>query len=111
MLRTVLCVVILSVSGASSASPAAADTKAKGEKVFTAQKCAMCHSVGVTGNKKGPLDEIGSKLSADEIREWIVDAKGMTAKSKAVRKPAMKTYKLPKGDVDSLVGYLATLKK
>jgi mono/diheme cytochrome c family protein len=109
MFRTVLCVAILSVSGAASA--AAADAKAEGEKVFAAQKCAMCHSVGVAGNKKGPLDEVGSKLSADEIREWIVDAKGMTAKSKAVRKPAMKAYTLPKDDVDSLVGYLATLKK
>ena len=89
MLRSVIYVAILSVAGVASA--AASDAKAAGKKVFTEQKCAMCHSVGVKGNKKGPLDEVGSKLSADDIREWIVDAKGMTAKAKAARKPVMKS--------------------
>ena len=35
----------------------------------------------------------------------------MTAKTKAPRKPVMKRYSLPKGDVDALVAYLSTLKK
>ena len=109
MFRTVLCVAMLSASGAASAG--AADAKAEGEKVFAAQKCATCHSVGVKGNKKGPLDDVGGKLSAGEMREWIVDAKGMTARTKARRKPVMKAYALPKHDVDSLVAYLSTLKK
>ena len=52
-----------------------------------------------------------AKLSADDIRAWIVDAKGMTAKTKAARKPEMKAYTLPKDDVDALVAYLPTLKK
>src|ERR1051326_2423780 len=82
----------------------------KGEKVFTDQKCALCHSIGGHGNAKGPLDDVGSKLSADEIRQWITDAKGMTAKSKASRKPEMKQYTLPKEDVDALVAYLSSLK-
>lgn len=91
---------------------AAQDPKvAKGEKVYTDQKCNLCHSIGAKGNKKGPLEGVASKLSADEIREWIVDAKGMTAKAKAARKPAMKSYALPKDDVDALVAYLVTLKK
>jgi mono/diheme cytochrome c family protein len=94
-----------------AATAAAQDAKAKGEKVFTDQKCSLCHSVGDKGNKKGPLDEVGSKLSADEIRQWIVDAKGMTAKTKATRKPEMKAYTLPKDDVDVLVAYLSSLKK
>jgi mono/diheme cytochrome c family protein len=84
---------------------------AKGEKVFTDQKCALCHSIGGHGNAKGPLDDVGSKLSADEIRQWIVDAKGMTAKTKATRKPEMKQFTLAKDDVDALVAYLQTLKK
>ena len=79
--------------------------------LFADQKCTLCHSIGDKGNKKGPLDGVGSKLKADEIREWIVDAKGMTAKTKATRKPDMKAYALPKDDVDALVAYLSTLKK
>ena len=95
-----------------AASAAAQDAKAaQGEKLFADQKCTLCHSVGDKGNKKGPLDGIAAKLKADEIREWIVDAKGMTAKTKAPRKPEMKAYTLPKDDVDALVAYLTTLKK
>ena len=70
----------------------------------------MCHSIGDKGNKKGPLDGIATKLKADEIREWLVDSKAMTAKTKATRKPEMKAFSLSKGDVDALVAYLTTLK-
>jgi mono/diheme cytochrome c family protein len=92
-------------------SAQAQDAKAKGEKIYTDQKCSLCHSIGGHGNAKGPLDDVGSKLSADEIRQWITDAKAMTEKSKATRKPAMKQYTLPKGDVDSLVAFLSAQKK
>jgi mono/diheme cytochrome c family protein len=95
-----------------AATAAAQDAKVtQGEKLFVAQKCTLCHSVGDKGNKKGALDGVAAKLKADEIREWIVDAKGMTAKTKATRKPEMKAYTLAKDDVDALVAYLATLKK
>jgi mono/diheme cytochrome c family protein len=83
----------------------------KGEQLYGEQKCGLCHSVGDKGNKKGPLDGVGAKLSADQLRQWIVDAKGMTAKTGAARKPDMKNYALPKDDVDALVSYMATLKK
>jgi len=82
----------------------------KGAAVYTAQKCGMCHAVAGKGNGKGPLDGVGKKLSADEIRQWIVDAPGMTAKTKAPRKPFMKSYKLPTEDMDALVAYVASLK-
>ena len=95
-----------------AAAASAQDAKvAKGEKLFVDQKCTLCHSVGDKGNKKGPLDGVGTKLKADEIREWLTDAPGMTAKTKATRKPAMKSYTLPKEDVEALAAYLLTLKK
>jgi cytochrome c2 len=93
------------------AAAASAQDAAKGQKLFTDLKCGLCHSVGDTGNKKGPLDDVGSRLSADEIQMWITDSKTMTAKTKATRKPAMKSYTLPKEDVDALVAYMVTLKK
>ena len=108
MLRAVICLVIVSVAGAASA---AQDAKTRGAKVFADQKCALCHSIGGKGNQKGPLDEAVNKLSADEIRAWITDAKGMTAKTKATRKPPMRAYDLPKDQLDALVAYLQTLKK
>jgi mono/diheme cytochrome c family protein len=95
-----------------AATAAAEDARAvaKGQKLFADQKCSLCHSIGDKGNKKGPLDGIATKLKADEIREWIVDSKAMTAKTKATRKPEMKAFTLSKGDVDALVAYLTTLK-
>jgi mono/diheme cytochrome c family protein len=109
MIRVVICLAILSVAGVASAAPR--DAKDKGEAVFAAQKCSLCHSVDGKGNAKGSLDEVGSKLTAAEIHSWIVDAKGMTAKTNAARKPAMKAYTLPKEDVDALVAYLSVMKK
>ena len=102
----------LVLGGGLAATALAQDAKvAQGEKLFADQKCTLCHSIGDKGNKKGPLDSVAAKLKADEIREWIVDAKGMTAKTKAARKPEMKAYTLPKEDVDALVAYLMTLQK
>jgi len=89
----------------------AQDVRAKGEAVFTAQKCSLCHAIAGKGNPKGSLDGVGGTLKADEIRSWITDAKAMTAKTKATRKPEMKQFTLPKDDVDALVAYLSSLKK
>ena len=93
------------------ASAAAQDARAQGEQIYTAQKCSICHSVAGKGNPKGSLDAVGAKLTPDEIRQWLVDAKGMTAKTKAPRKPEMRNYALPKEEVEALVAYLASLKK
>jgi cytochrome c2 len=84
----------------------------RGKQVYAEQKCKMCHSVGTEGNAKGPLDDAGNKLKAAEIKEWIVNPKEMTAKTKAERKPLMKAYpNLPAADLDALVAYMQSLKK
>jgi mono/diheme cytochrome c family protein len=81
-----------------------------GKKVYAAQKCQTCHAVQGVGNKKGPLDDVAARLSGEEIRSWIVSAPEMTAKTKAARKPLMKSYTLAKDDLDALVTYLLSLK-
>ena len=84
----------------------------KGEAVYAAQKCSMCHAIAGKGNKANPLDGIGAKLSAAEIREWIVDPVGMAKKNKSTKKPPMtnKYSKLPAADIDALVAYMQSLK-
>jgi mono/diheme cytochrome c family protein len=103
------------VSGLLVAAPAVAGDAAqveKGKAVFTAQKCSLCHSIAGKGNAKGSLDGVGSKLKAEEIRQWLVSPKEMAEKAKATRKPPMKSYEgLPKADLDALVAYLESLKK
>jgi mono/diheme cytochrome c family protein len=109
MFRRVFVVLVFGVSVAASA--VAQDVKAQGEKLFTDQKCSLCHAVAGKGNVKGPLDDVGTKLSGADIRAWITDPKGMTAKITVPRKPEMKQYTLAKEDVDALVAYLSSLKK
>ena len=50
-------------------APAAAQDVARGAKVYADQKCSVCHSIEGKGQKKGPLDGVGTKLSADEISD------------------------------------------
>jgi mono/diheme cytochrome c family protein len=95
-----------------SAIVANAQTMDKGGAVFAAQKCSLCHALDGKGNAKGPLDGIGSKLKADEIRQWILNPAEMAAKAKAERKPTMKAFAtMPKDDLDALVAFLAAKKK
>jgi cytochrome c oxidase subunit II len=97
------------------AVPAAAQDEAKikrGQEVYTAQKCQMCHAIAGKGNKANPLDGVGAKLSADDTRQWITHPTEMTAKAKSTKKPPMpnKYANLPAADLDALVAYLQSLK-
>jgi len=91
---------------------ASAQDAAKGEQVFAANKCTMCHSIAGKGGKASALDGVGKKLSAADIKLWIVDTAAAEAKFKSTKKPAMpKTYgKIAAADVDALVAYLSSLK-
>jgi mono/diheme cytochrome c family protein len=83
----------------------------KGEEAFTAQKCAVCHSIGGKGAKANPLDGVGAKVSADDLRAWITDPVAMTKKTNSQKKPPMpKNAKLTPADVDALVAYMQSLK-
>ena len=84
----------------------------KGEAVYTAQKCSMCHSIAGKGGKSSVLDGVGKKLSAADIKEWIVDPPAAAKKANSTKKPPMpKKYQtLPAADIDALVAYMASLK-
>ena len=84
----------------------------KGQAVYTAQKCGTCHQVAGKGSKASPLDGVGTKRSAEDIRAWIVDPVAMAAKTKSTKKPPMlkKYSKLPAADIDALVAYMQSLK-
>lgn len=103
-------VLVLSAPLAAAAQDAAQVNK--GQEVYAAQKCTMCHAIGGKGNKMSVLDGVGKKLSAEEIRQWIVNPAEMTAKTKSTKKPPMpaKYAKLPQAELDALVAYLQSLK-
>ncbi len=84
----------------------------RGAEVYAAQKCQVCHAIAGKGSKTNPLDGIGTKLSAADIRRWITHPDEMTAKVKSTKKPPMpaKWATLPAADLDALVAYLQSLK-
>lgn len=111
MLKVGFVVVLVLVTAGVASAQNQADIE-RGQKVFAAQKCSICHSIAGQGNKKGALDGVGSTLSADDIRQWITNAPEMAAKAKAERKPAMKPFtSLAKDDLEALVAYIQSLKK
>ncbi len=104
---------IAAVFAVVAARPALAQGDAeKGKAVYAAQKCSVCHAIAGAGNKNLPLDGVGTKLSAAEIRAWIVTPKEMETKTNSTKKPPMpdRYSKLPAADLDALVAYLSGLK-
>ena len=78
--KCVLAAALTIAAGAAlpQAAPAQDAAQVKhGAEVYSAQKCQMCHSIAGKGSKTNPLDGVGAKLSADEIREWITHPKEM----------------------------------
>jgi mono/diheme cytochrome c family protein len=91
--------------GPLTAAEAAAEDHAKGKEVYAANKCQMCHMIDGAGNKRAPLDGVGSRLSKDDIRKWILTPAEMNPK---VKKPNF--AKIAAADLTALVDYLASLK-
>lgn len=110
--RVLQVTLLASAVGLSAVSALAQGDAKKGAQVYAAQKCQTCHSIAGKGKTTNPLDGVGTKLSADDIKQWILDPKGMSAKAKSTKKPPMaaKYGSLPPADVDALVAYMQSLK-
>jgi len=110
--RFLMTTTLVMAAGLVMARPAAAQDAAKGQAVYTAQKCQMCHAIAGKGSKTNPLDGVGGKLSAEDIKQWITHPKEAAAKAKSTKKPPMpaKYGSLPAADLDALVAYMQSLK-
>ncbi|MEO7192790.1 MAG: cytochrome c [Vicinamibacterales bacterium] len=109
----------ITMLGGVSANAQAPDPKKvdEGKKLYVTEKCEKCHNIDGKGAKKGPLDGVGKKLTAVEIRKWFTNTEELEAK---LEKPptgtnrmsnALKTKKLTDPQIDALVAYMQTLVK
>ena len=97
---------------AASAAYAQDKDVARGQKIYVDQKCSICHAIAGKGNAKGPLDDVGARLSEEEIRQWLIAPRVMAEKTKSTRKPLMPEYtKLAKDDLEALIAYMHSLQK
>ena len=77
----------------------------RGREVFAEQKCALCHSISGIGGKKLPLDGVGLRLKAEDMRKWIRTPKEMKPTT------TMKPYpNLAEKDITDLISFLLTLR-
>jgi ubiquinol-cytochrome c reductase cytochrome b subunit len=77
----------------------------RGKLVYQEQRCRLCHSVGGDGNRRSPLDRVGSRLTGEDLRKWIVAPQEMKP---GIRK---RPYdKLSAADLNALVAYLKSLR-
>jgi mono/diheme cytochrome c family protein len=84
-----------------------------GRKIYAAAGCAKCHMVGGQGNRISPLDGVGSRLSAEEIRRWLTNTAQM--EDALPKAPALKMstrkYDFNDEDLDAIVAFLKSLTK
>ena len=88
----------------------------QGKKLYDANKCSDCHTIGGKGGrltKQHPLDGVGTKLSAADIKKWFTATAEMEAKVEKPSKLKMtsKKYKFSEAEADALTAYALTLKK
>lgn len=84
-----------------------------GRKIYNAEGCAKCHMIGGRGNRMFPLDGVGTKLAADEIRRWLTNTREMEdalPKAPAIKMSTRK-YDFNDADLAAVVAYLQSLKK
>lgn len=105
-LATGLLLLVLSIAFAARSDEEVRPPIERGKEVYRDAKCQSCHSIGGVGSRRYPLDGVGSKLAADDIRKWIVAPREMNPK---VIKPRFDD--LPAEDLAALVAYLTTLRQ
>ena len=80
-----------------------------GRQVYQQQNCARCHSIAGEGNPRNPLDNIGAKHSAEELRDYITGADRLKL-SKRSSKLKQQYRLLPADELDALIIYMRSLR-
>ena len=82
-----------------------------GKQVYQQQNCSRCHSIAGEGNPRNPLDNIGEKRSAEELRDYITGADRL---QKIISERSLKLKQryrlLPADELDALIVYMQSLR-
>jgi cytochrome c2 len=103
LLASVIIVAVFSATPRAAGTPAAGDP-VKGQKVYEAQKCSVCHN----GKMAEDLSSIGTKRDAAWLAKYLVNPTPLDPKNPP--KVKMVAVKVKGQELDDLVAYLASLK-
>jgi len=99
-------------AGAGNGNDPVAQLVARGQAVFAQHDCARCHSVAGKGSPRSPLDGVGSRLSRDELHDWVVASDTVRQDLSPRAIAAKQRYAaLPAADMAALLAYLASLRQ
>ena len=84
-----------------SAASSGATPAVSGKELFAKDSCSACHSVAGEGNTSFPLDGIGSKMTAPELKKQIVSPASGSSMPPTTASDA---------EINALVSYLVTLR-
>ena len=105
-----LALVGLTLEGIASAAPpptasdAALDPAERGRELFVEKECTTCHTVGGQGGDLGPdLDQVGRRLRADYLPEWIRNPRNFRPTTE------MPSFEGTEDELNAIVSYLLTL--
>jgi nitric oxide reductase subunit C len=106
IIRTVMFVsAVITIAGAGVVASAQAGNAANGQKLYTAQKCNICHQIAGKGGKMGPeLTKVGTKRDAAWLKSYLPNPKSIDPKNK------MPVVKLQGQEMEDLIAYLLSLK-
>lgn len=84
---------------------------AKGRAIYDENHCARCHSVAGQGSPRSPLDGVGSRLSREELHEWVTGAESVQEELSPRAVTAKQRYaELGEAQLAALLDYLGSLK-
>jgi mono/diheme cytochrome c family protein len=98
------------VASAPPSQPVANDALEHGGALYREHGCARCHAIAGVGNPRSPLDGVGLRHDAAQLRQWIT-ADAAIAETLSTRTRTVKSQyaALPPADLDALVIYLQSL--
>jgi len=83
-----------------------------GKLAYQRHGCARCHAIAGQGNPRSPLDGVGARRSAAEIRDWTVAAPGVSPRLAPGIAALKRRYAdLPEAELAALVAYLESLRE
>ena len=81
-----------------------------GRQIYEQQGCGFCHSIDGQGNPRNPLDGVGTKRTASELRNFITGADTLEELlTMSIRNMKQRYRELSAAELDALVIYMQSL--